>query len=371
MKLTKRDVLHIFAQRAQVNNHESNALTSRQLATKYGISERTVRDIWTRRSRTNITMSHWTDDEKKEDKTPPQQRVGRPPGAKDTAPRKRQRTSGSEQETSSSDSGTARQSDTTGSRNQNSGDSGTNSGDSGENSNSSQQEGSSSASGRENSSSGSGSGSGSSSPQQTTTAPTASEQIALNDQLNQAVLSRLNTDWRQSVTTQQFRTNMLAPTEQQAFAPTNSFETSNNATKFAQLGAWQGLQQPLANTNWSNQDSFARQNSTFQAPLQIQRPPSTPSNGQVSQWYGPSVPPTQSYAQDLACAQPPTPTPPAFKFEVPAAGLAMPFKFEVPPAGVYGQPGILGAYMQNQRAQANQSPAPHSYQPPPDRKSVV
>eukprot|EP00961_Rhodomonas_salina_P119780 1612187-Rhodomonas_salina.1 len=196
MKLTKRDVLYIFSQRAQVNTHESNALTSRQLAAKYGISERTIRDIWSRRSRRTITQPAWTVEEVLSENK--RKRMGRPPGAKDTAPRRRNRNSGSEQETSYSDDGTGRQSDTTGSSvTQSAGNNGS-TGDS----NSTQQE-SSSGSNQDHSSSGSaqdsssqGSGESSPRPQDNSAAPSRSEQNMKKDQLNQAVLSLLNHDFK-------------------------------------------------------------------------------------------------------------------------------------------------------------------------------
>ena len=87
MKLTKKDVLYIFSQRAQVNTHESNAVTSRTLAIKFGISERTVRDIWSRRSRRHLTQSAWTVEEVLSEIKG--KRIGRPPGVKDAAPRQR------------------------------------------------------------------------------------------------------------------------------------------------------------------------------------------------------------------------------------------------------------------------------------------
>jgi len=90
MKLSASDVLAIFEARALLNNHESNVFTSRELAKKYGISERTVRDIWSRRSRRSLTKPKWTVEEVLSENK--KRRMGRPPGAKDTAPRQRPRT---------------------------------------------------------------------------------------------------------------------------------------------------------------------------------------------------------------------------------------------------------------------------------------
>lgn len=242
MKLTKRDVLYIFSQRAQVNNHESNALTSRQMAAKYGISERTVRDIWSRRSRRNLTQSAWTVEEVLSESKG--KRMGRPPGAKDTKPRHRtSRTSGSEQETASSDGGTTRQSDTTGSSSNN-------------NNNTSQQEHSSS-SNQENSSSNSNqeissSDSGESSPTPRANM-SAAPSDARNDQLNEAVLSLLHHDWKhgapapQQARKMEMQNHVTAPTSSSLVQnpPNSSLDSSSlQGTPFrfphALPGQWKG-----------------------------------------------------------------------------------------------------------------------------------
>eukprot|EP00961_Rhodomonas_salina_P134471 1808927-Rhodomonas_salina.1 len=55
VKLTDEEVHQIFALRPCVNQHKSNALTSKVLAVRYRVTERTVRDIWSRRTRRDVT----------------------------------------------------------------------------------------------------------------------------------------------------------------------------------------------------------------------------------------------------------------------------------------------------------------------------
>eukprot|EP00961_Rhodomonas_salina_P129373 1742501-Rhodomonas_salina.2 len=89
MKLSLEDVLDIFAQRPHVVNHASNVEAARQLALRYGISEKTVRDVWCRKSRRCLTDHACTEEEKtlERDGTETERKVGRPPGAKDCTPR--------------------------------------------------------------------------------------------------------------------------------------------------------------------------------------------------------------------------------------------------------------------------------------------
>eukprot|EP00961_Rhodomonas_salina_P031082 418389-Rhodomonas_salina.1 len=84
-KLTSAEVLEIFSRRSNINNYESNVTTSRQLALQYHISERTVRDIWSRRTRKDVTQNEWT---LEEHRTQNKRTIGRPLGAKDGGPRK-------------------------------------------------------------------------------------------------------------------------------------------------------------------------------------------------------------------------------------------------------------------------------------------
>lgn len=76
--MTDEEVLEIFSQRSNVNHHQSNALTSNQLARKYNISERTVRDIWSRRSRRELTQQLLTLEEQLAQKE--KKKIGRPLG---------------------------------------------------------------------------------------------------------------------------------------------------------------------------------------------------------------------------------------------------------------------------------------------------
>mmetsp|Transcript_1407 Transcript_1407/g.3092 ORF Transcript_1407/g.3092 Transcript_1407/m.3092 type:complete len:409 (+) Transcript_1407:72-1298(+) len=99
VKLTEEEVLEIFAQRAQVNSHRSNAMTSKELAIRYRVSERTIRDIWSRRTRRDLTLQSWTAEEHL---STTQMRQGRPVGAKDGVPRQRQPAQASEFTLSSS-----------------------------------------------------------------------------------------------------------------------------------------------------------------------------------------------------------------------------------------------------------------------------
>lgn len=85
-KLTDAEVLEIFSRRSNINNYESNASTSKQLAREFNVSERTVRDIWCRRTRRDVTQHAWT---LEEHLTKNQKKIGRPLGAKDGAPRQR------------------------------------------------------------------------------------------------------------------------------------------------------------------------------------------------------------------------------------------------------------------------------------------
>eukprot|EP00288_Rhodomonas_lens_P015174 CAMPEP_0177712592 /NCGR_PEP_ID=MMETSP0484_2-20121128/12485_1 /TAXON_ID=354590 /ORGANISM="Rhodomonas lens, Strain RHODO" /LENGTH=424 /DNA_ID=CAMNT_0019224419 /DNA_START=110 /DNA_END=1380 /DNA_ORIENTATION=+ len=230
MKLKKRDVLYIFSQRAQVNTHDSNAVTSRQMAATYGISERTVRDIWSRRSRRNLTKSAWTVEETLSDNKA--KRIGRPPGAKDTSPRQRSQTSGSEEDTSSDGSAT-RQSDTTGSGNRDEG--------SGHSYNSQQEHSSASGSLRGNSCL----QSGESSPHQSypLLAPAANKQHLQNDQLNQTVLMLLNHDWQTS-SAQRSATDPMQnqPSEFSMRAPTQHQLISTSQTVAPNREAFQSTQ---------------------------------------------------------------------------------------------------------------------------------
>eukprot|EP00961_Rhodomonas_salina_P096730 1301052-Rhodomonas_salina.1 len=88
IKLTDQEVLEIFAQRKHLRVHHSNPETSKQLAVRYRVSERTVRDIWSRRTRRDLTKKAWTVEEHSS-QTQAKQGRGRPFGAKDGVPRQR------------------------------------------------------------------------------------------------------------------------------------------------------------------------------------------------------------------------------------------------------------------------------------------
>eukprot|EP00960_Hanusia_phi_P040069 754228-Hanusia_phi.AAC.3 len=68
---------------------ENKSLESSLVAAKYGISSKTVRDIWDRRTWAEATIELWTDREREEYEAQERRNPGRPPGSKDTKPRKK------------------------------------------------------------------------------------------------------------------------------------------------------------------------------------------------------------------------------------------------------------------------------------------
>jgi len=110
VKLTDEEALEIFAQRAHVRFHQSNALTSKELAVRYHVSERTVRDIWSRRTRRDLTHQAWTAEEHLSHALVKPGR-GRPFGAKDGVPRQRQVQEAPSNSTQSSNSDTTSEED--------------------------------------------------------------------------------------------------------------------------------------------------------------------------------------------------------------------------------------------------------------------
>ena len=239
MKLTKKDVLYIFSQRAQVNAYESNAVTSRTLASQFGISERTVRDIWSRRSRRHLTQSAWTVEEVVSEIK--RKRIGRPPGVKDAAPRQRQKQGESDgkgsvqtcaSETTSNDGATGKQG---GSRSSGSAQesSETTSDDgapdtSGTSEDKSEENGGASSSGR-NSNPGQNENGGSSASQSSPEPGSSSCGLCVGQQnsqkeqiLNHAALSQLNQDWQHFVSSRLANTQPIQMHNKLAFGVHNS-----------------------------------------------------------------------------------------------------------------------------------------------------
>uniref|UniRef100_A0A6U6C969 Uncharacterized protein n=1 Tax=Guillardia theta TaxID=55529 RepID=A0A6U6C969_GUITH len=68
---------------------ENKTAESCEVANKYGISSKSVRDIWDRRTWARITRQMWTRQEKEDYDKTHQRGPGRPSGTKDSKPRKR------------------------------------------------------------------------------------------------------------------------------------------------------------------------------------------------------------------------------------------------------------------------------------------
>ncbi|EKX34965.1 hypothetical protein GUITHDRAFT_118809 [Guillardia theta CCMP2712] len=68
---------------------ENKSMESALVAAKYGISSKTVRDIWDRRTWADATIELWTEREREEYESQERRNPGRPPGSKDTKPRKK------------------------------------------------------------------------------------------------------------------------------------------------------------------------------------------------------------------------------------------------------------------------------------------
>eukprot|EP00961_Rhodomonas_salina_P272402 3681065-Rhodomonas_salina.2 len=66
--LSQQSVLAIFACRPRVNEETRNTIpsktTSRELAARYKVSDKTIREIWGRRSWAKVTKPFWSDFER-------------------------------------------------------------------------------------------------------------------------------------------------------------------------------------------------------------------------------------------------------------------------------------------------------------------
>eukprot|EP00960_Hanusia_phi_P008082 231587-Hanusia_phi.AAC.1 len=85
--LTPAMALEIYSNR-RADETEGKTAESGKLASRYGVSPKCVRDIWDRRTWTKKTRQMWTVQEQEEyDRTHLRGR-GRPPGSKDSKPRR-------------------------------------------------------------------------------------------------------------------------------------------------------------------------------------------------------------------------------------------------------------------------------------------
>eukprot|EP00960_Hanusia_phi_P003098 91720-Hanusia_phi.AAC.1 len=79
--------LEIYSQRN--SDTDNKTAESLEVANKYGISSKSVRDIWDRKTWARITRQMWTKQEKEQWDRTHVRGPGRPSGTKDAKPRKR------------------------------------------------------------------------------------------------------------------------------------------------------------------------------------------------------------------------------------------------------------------------------------------
>jgi hypothetical protein len=81
--LTAHQAREIFEAKSQQKLKKMDLLNTTQLAQKYKISAKAIRDVWQGRSWLHATFDLWSNEER-----PVRQKVGRPKGKKDSKPRK-------------------------------------------------------------------------------------------------------------------------------------------------------------------------------------------------------------------------------------------------------------------------------------------